>query len=136
MMQIPEKVRAFLMEKPRFPVLATINPDGTIQQSVMWFDLEGDQVLLNTKAGRFKDRNLRTNANVSLCFEEGGTYVTLQGRVEVIDDPELGQQGIHRLAVRYDGEESARQQVETTYRSQERVALLVTIDRIFQHGLD
>ena len=56
-MTIPDNVREFLLSKHRFPVLATVNPDGTIQQSVMWFDLEGDQVLMNTKKGRYKDRN-------------------------------------------------------------------------------
>ena len=135
-MTIPDNVREFLLSKYRFPVLATVNPDGTIQQSVMWFDLEGDQVLMNTKKGRYKDRNIRSNTAVSLCFEDEGTYVTISGRVEVIDDPERAQADIYRLAVRYDGEEAAKKAVETDYSKQERVTLLVTVDRIFTHGLE
>ena len=134
-MTIPDDVRAFLMSKFRFPVLATLNPDGTIQQSVMWFDLDGDKVLMNTKLGRQKDRNLRSNQTVSLCFEEEGAYVTLSGRVEVIDDRERAQADIYRLAVRYDGEEEAKKQVQTAFGTQERVTLLMTIDKVFARGL-
>jgi PPOX class probable F420-dependent enzyme len=134
-MMLSPRVRSFLMSKLRFPVLATLNPDGSIQQSVMWFDLDGDQVLMNTKAGRAKHRNLTANGIASLCFEEMGAYVTLSGRCEVIDDPERGQADIYRLAVRYDGEESARQQVAEAYSSQERTTILMTIERVFVHGL-
>jgi PPOX class probable F420-dependent enzyme len=123
------------MSKLRFPVLATLNPDGTIQQSVMWFDLEGDQVLMNTKVGRSKHRNMRSNDVVSLCFEDEGTYVTLSGRVMVVDDLDRGQADIYRLAVRYEGEDSARKQVQSDYSHQQRTSLLVTIDKVFTHGL-
>lgn len=135
-MPLSEKVRSFLMEKPRFPVLATVNPDGTIQQSVMWFDLEGDQVMMNTLRGRHKERNLRSNDVVSLCFEEEGRYVTLSGRVTVVDDPVRGQADIRRLAVRYDGEAEAERMVESVFGPQDRVTLLVTIEKVFVHGLE
>ena len=49
--------RAFLNEK-RFAVLATINKDGTPQQTVMWYELQGDEIMMNTAHGRLKDRNL------------------------------------------------------------------------------
>lgn len=124
------------MSKLRFPVLATLNPDGTIQQSVMWFDLEGDRIMMNTKLGRRKDRNLRANQAISLCFEEEGTYVTLSGRIEIIDDRERAQADIYRLAVRYDGEESAKQSFATGFGLQERVTLLMTVDKVLTHGLD
>ena len=134
-MQIPAHVRAFLMEKPRFPVLATLNPNGTIQQSVMWFDLEGEQILMNTLRGRFKERNLRTNDAVSLCFEEEGTYVTISGRVTAIDDSARGRADIHRLAVRYDGQAEADKMMESVFGGQDRVTLLVSVDKIFTHQL-
>lgn len=34
-MAVDEKIRVFL-DEPRFAVLATINEDGTCQQTVMW----------------------------------------------------------------------------------------------------
>ena len=124
------------MSKHRFPVLATINPDGTIQQSVMWFDLEGDRIMMNTKVGRHKDRNLRANQVASLCFEDELAFVTLSGRIELIDDRERAQADIYRLAVRYDGEESAKRSLETGFGLQERVTLLMTVDKVFTHGIE
>jgi len=50
-------VRAFLQE-PRFLILATSNRDGTPQQSVIWYELQGDEIMMNTARGRLKDRNL------------------------------------------------------------------------------
>ena len=42
---LDEKVRAFLEEK-RFAVLATIKRDGSPQQTVMWYELQGDQIMM------------------------------------------------------------------------------------------
>jgi PPOX class probable F420-dependent enzyme len=134
-MRIPDNVRTFLMSTFRFPVLATVNPDGTIHQSVMWFDLEGDTVLMNTAKGRVKHRNMSANNHVSLCFEEAGAYVTLSGRVEMIDEQARAKGDIHRLAVRYEGNEVADQQSRDVYANQERVTLLVTVDKILSQGL-
>lgn len=119
----------------RFPVLATVNPDGTIQQSVMWFDLEGDKVLMDTAKGRVKYRNMSANNHISLCFEEAGTYVTLSGHVELFDEQERAKGDIYRLAVRYDGKDVADQQARDVYVNQERVTVLMTVDRITTHGL-
>ena len=52
--KIDPMVREFL-EKRRFAVLATINPDGSVQQTVMWYQLQGDKVMMNTRRGRVKD---------------------------------------------------------------------------------
>ncbi|HEX5549006.1 MAG TPA: pyridoxamine 5'-phosphate oxidase family protein, partial [Ktedonobacterales bacterium] len=57
-MPLQDNVRAFLQER-RFGVLATINEDGSAQQTVMWYDVDGDNILMNTRARRVKDGNLR-----------------------------------------------------------------------------
>jgi predicted pyridoxine 5'-phosphate oxidase superfamily flavin-nucleotide-binding protein len=56
--QLKPDVRAFLDEK-RFAVLATVDADGSPQQSVMWYQIEEDHVMMNTASGRVKARNLR-----------------------------------------------------------------------------
>lgn len=66
---LSDKAQAFLAEK-RFAVLATINKDGIPQLSTMWYELQGDEILMNTAAGRLKDRNLRRDPRVSICFED------------------------------------------------------------------
>src|SRR5579864_7937612 len=97
---LSDKARAFLREK-RFAVLATIGKDGTPQQTVMWYILEEDgTILMNTKAGRVKDRHMRRDPRISVCVAEGYNYVTLSGKVEIIDDPEIAQRDIFQLSTR------------------------------------
>ena len=129
------EVRAFLEEKLRWAVLGTVNADGSVQQSVMWFDLDGDAILMNTKRGRVKDRNLRTDDRVSLCFEDEERYVTITGRATMIDDREQSQADARRLAVRYHDETVADEMMETDYRHQERVSIRVSIDSVTTHNV-
>ncbi|HEX7736746.1 MAG TPA: PPOX class F420-dependent oxidoreductase, partial [Ktedonobacteraceae bacterium] len=77
----------FLNEK-RFAVLATTNADGTVQQTTMWYLLDGNTIMMNTKAGRVKDRNLRRDPRISICIEGGYNYLTISGSVELIEDQE------------------------------------------------
>jgi PPOX class probable F420-dependent enzyme len=134
-MSLTPAVRAFLEEKVRWAVLGTINPDGSIQQSVMWFELVDGAILMNTRAGRVKDRNMRADERVSVCIEEAEQYVTITGRATMIDDRAQSQADAHRLAVRYEGEARAREMMETDYRHQERVSILVSIDSVVTHNV-
>jgi PPOX class probable F420-dependent enzyme len=134
-MSLAPAIRAFLEEKLRWAVLGTINSDGSIQQSVMWFALDGDAILMNTKRGRVKDRNMRTDDRVSVCVEEEEQYVTITGRATLIDDREQSQADARRLAVRYHDEATADQMMDTDYRHQERVSIRISVDAVTTHGI-
>ena len=120
--------RAFLAER-RFAVMATINPDGSPQQTVVWYELQGDEIMLNTAAGRLKDKNLRRDPRISLCVEDDYRFVTITGRARLIDDQAIAQADIERLAVRYDGAESAKRQMER-FSKQRRVTIRMPIEKI------
>lgn len=126
------KARALLQER-RFAVLGTINKDGSPQLTTMWYLLDGDMILMNTKAGRTKEQNMRRDPRISVCIEDGYSYVTISGTVEMIDDPQIAQRDIHRLAVRYDGEESARRQMEEQFSKETRVTLHLKLEHIIEH---
>ena len=128
---LSEKARAFLNEK-RFAVLATINSDSTPQLTTMWYLLEGDTIVMNTKAGRIKERNMRRDPRIAICVEDGYNYVTISGTVEMIDDPEIAQRDIYRLAVRYDGEEAARQKVADQFSKERRVTLHLKCEHVIE----
>ncbi len=130
--QLSERARAFLTE-PRFGVLATINTDGSPQLTTMWYELQGDEIMMNTLAGRLKDRNMRRDARVALCFEEGYQYVTVTGTVRMVEDQATAQADIAHLAYRYHPAEKAAQMVETQFARQERVTLRMTIERVSEH---
>jgi len=130
---IPEHLRDFLLA-PRFAVLATIAPDGLPRQSVMWYDvLDEETILMNTAVGRAKLEDLRRDPRASLCIADGYRYVTVVGRVELIEDQERAQADIAHLAVRYVGEEEARSWIPQ-FRAQRRVTLLLRIERVLAHG--
>ena len=119
---LSNKAREFLQER-RFAVLATINQDGSPQLTTMWYLFEDGMIVMNTKADRVKERNMRRDPRISVCFEDGYSYLTISGTAEFIDDPEIAQHDIYRLAIRYNGEEAAKRQVENTFSKEHRVTI-------------
>ena len=132
--QLKPSVRAFLDEK-RFAVLATVDTDGRPQQTVMWYELVDDHILMNTARGRVKDRNLRRDPRLSICVEDGYRYVTLDGTVELIDDQATAQADIARLAVRCHGPQQG-EAMAADFAKQQRVTLRMTINNVIANGLE
>ncbi len=125
-------MRAFLEEK-RFGVLATINPSGTAQLTVMWYLLEGDDILFNTKRGRQKELNLSRDPRVSFVVEDGYRFVRITGRVTLVAVAETGHRDIHRLAIRYQGEDSAAKAMERFSR-EERLSYRIAVANVYASG--
>ena len=126
---LTDDLRAWLMAKLRFPVLAVLTPDGAPNQSVMWFDLDParpDTILMNTKVGRAKERFLRRDPRISLCFEDELTWVALQGTVELDEDREASMRDILALADRYGS--SGRE-----FAGQERVTFRMRVEKVIRH---
>ena len=78
--------RAFL-EEPRFCVFADIGRDGVPHQTVLWYELQGDEIMMNTARGRAKDRNLHRDARASFCVEDGRRYVTIGDSLAFVESP-------------------------------------------------
>jgi len=128
--RITPELREWLLRKLRFPVMATIGKDCMPKLSVIWFDLHperDDLVLLNTLAGRIKDKHLRRDPRVSLCFEEGTDYVTIEGRAELSDDREKALANIWAMAHRYG-------QGEGSFAMGDRVDITVHVERVIRHA--
>lgn len=89
--------RAFL-DGRHYAVLATLNADGTIQQTVVWYILDRDQIAISVGAESVKARNLRQRPALTLTIEDGPRYLTVVGEAAVgPPDPALRR----RLAERY-----------------------------------
>ena len=128
-----ENVRAFL-EEPRFGVVATIQPDGAPHQTVLWYELQGDEIMFNTATGRIKDRNLRRDPRLSFCVEDGYRYLTIAGPVALVEDQQAAQEDIRRLAVRYHGEERGNEMARELFQGQERVTIRLRIEHVIADG--
>ena len=130
---LSKKAQAFLQEL-RFAVLATINQDGTPQLTTMWYLLEDDgTILMNTKVGRLKERNLRRDHRISICIEDDYNFLTINGMVQLIDDPQKTQNDIYRLSARYHGEEKARRQMQDQFSKEARMSLLLKPERVIEY---
>jgi PPOX class probable F420-dependent enzyme len=131
--ELSEKAQAFLQEL-RFAVLATINQDGTPQLTTMWYLLEDDgTILMNTKVGRLKERNMRRDPRISICIEDDYNFLTINGSVQLIDDLERTQHDIFLLSARYHGEEKARRQLQEQFSKETRVSLLLKPERVIEY---
>ncbi len=135
-MKLSSQMSEFLNEV-RFGVLATVNADGSPQQTVMWYlPIDGDTILMNTKKGRMKDRNLVRDGRVSLCIEDGQRYLAVRGTVTVDDDPGRGQETMKAVTTRYEGAEVAERQMKEMYSKQHRITLTLKIDSVDSHGFE
>jgi PPOX class probable F420-dependent enzyme len=124
--------RAFLMEL-RFAALATLNKDGSPQQSAMWYDLEGETILMNTTTSRAKYRNLVRDPRASVCVVDGYRAVIIGGHAELDDDQAVAQADIKRLAIRYLGPEKGEQQSRERFSQEQRVTIRLTMEQIVEH---
>lgn len=131
-MEISPAVRAFLAE-PRFAVLATIGTGGVPQQTVVWYELQGDTIMLNTKRGRVKDLNLLRDPRASFCIEDGYRYVTIVGVCALDDDQARAHADIAALAIRYHGRERGEQQA-ANFLKEERVTIHLRPEKVEAYG--
>jgi PPOX class probable F420-dependent enzyme len=127
------EARHFL-EELRFAVIATINEDGSPHQTVVWYLLRGDDIVMNTARGRVKERNLRRDPRSAITVEDGYRFITLRGTARLVDDVATAQEDIRHLATRYHGAETADRQVHEQFSKQERVSIYLAADRVTMYG--
>jgi PPOX class probable F420-dependent enzyme len=101
--ELSEAARA-LLDGRNYAVLATLNPDGSPQTSVMWVGRDGADVLFSTVEGRRKHRNMLRDPRISLSVIDSAdpeNYVELRGRVSMT--PDVGRRFDTQLSWKYDG---------------------------------
>jgi len=101
---LPEGARA-LFDGPNHVAVATVDPDGTPQTSLVWARTDGDDVLFSTIKGRRKYANLTRDPRVSALVYAAAdpyTYAEVRGTVTITEDPHA--ELINELALKYTGE--------------------------------
>ena len=86
--------------------LATIMPDGSPQVTPVWFDTDGEYILINTNEGRVKDRNMKARPKVAMTIQDpNDDYRYLGVRGEVVGyTTEGADEHINKLSLKYDDE--------------------------------
>ncbi len=122
----PEQL-VFVTER-HLATLTTLRADGTPHVVPVAFTWDADAGLLRitTKRGSVKAANARRRApdgsapRAAVCQVEGGRWITLEGTIEVSEDPAEVADAVARYARRY----------RTLAHDPERVVLRLTPDRV------
>lgn len=104
---IPESHTDLLLDETRaFAFLATTMSDGSPQVTPIWFNTDGEYILINSARGRVKDKNIRADPRVALLIHDPkDPYRYLQIRGEIVQITEKGAKDhIDILAGKYLGE--------------------------------
>ncbi|MXZ59994.1 MAG: PPOX class F420-dependent oxidoreductase [Acidobacteria bacterium] len=100
------EVREFLATRC-YVHLATLMADGSPQVSPVWAETDGDLIVVNSAAGRVKDRNIKRDARVALSAthpDDPFRALMIRGRVVKVTE-DGAEDGIDRLARKYIGGE-------------------------------
>lgn len=102
--RLPEPAKA-LFDGPNHVTVATIDPGGQPQTSLVWAKRDGDDVLFSTIKGRRKYTNLARDPRLSaLVYDPADpyTYAEVRGTATITGDPDA--ELINELALKYTGE--------------------------------
>ena len=116
-----------LLDGRTYATVASLEPDGGPQLTLVWAKRDGDDVLFSTLAGRRKARNWARDPRAAvLLFDpsDTGRYVEVRGRVTLVDDPTGSL--IHELSRKYAGE-------DYTGDIEGRVIVRVTPEHVHSH---
>ena len=124
--KLPESARKVLQDKA-YGHVVTSAPNGRPQVTMVWMDVEGDEVLFNTAEGREKARNLRRDPHVIITVQDRNNpqaYLLVHGTASV---GEAGADAhIDKLAKRFLGAD------KYPYRQpgEKRLLVRVRVDRL------
>ena len=124
---LPEAARE-LFDGPNFVTVATIDPNGKPQLSVVWAKRDGDDVLFSTIKGRRKYSNLVRDGRASALVypaDDPYSYAEVRGAVTLTDDPSADL--INELAVKYTGQPFGHRPGE------QRVIVRIVPDRVVMY---
>ena len=72
-----------------FAFLGTVMPDGSPQVTPVWFNTDGEHILINSAKGRVKDENMRARPEVAMTIidmKDAYRYLQVRGRVVAITE--------------------------------------------------
>jgi PPOX class probable F420-dependent enzyme len=122
---LPDQIRAFL-DDLRFATISTIDPDGRPRQAVVWYAVDGDEIVINSAIGRRWPTNLLRDPRLSFTVIDAVDqyrWVGLTGTVRTTTDWATTQADIAGMARRYHAHEpgEAERLIRDRFERQERI---------------
>jgi PPOX class probable F420-dependent enzyme len=122
MIIIPDSHKDLLHDKTEaFAYLAIIMSDGSPQLTPLWFNTDGDFILINSAKGRVKDINMRAHPQVALLITDPKDpfyrFLQVRGHVEKITEDGANEH-INALSLKYDHKpwQPVANQIRVTYK--------------------
>ena len=133
---IENETRAFI-DTTRFATIATMDPDQSIRQAVIWYTVEGNEIVVNSAVGRRWPSNLLRDPRVSLSIanEDGYHWVSITGTAAPVDDQPTAQADIAGMARRYHADDpgKAERMIRDTFQRQQRISFRIRPTRIVDY---
>jgi PPOX class probable F420-dependent enzyme len=128
------RIREFIAA-PHYASLATTEADGSPRQAVIWYLLDGDELVVNSRVGRRWPTNLLRDGRVYVAvFDEADPmhWVGLLGTAEPISDQPQAQADIAAMARRYENAEAAAESIRA-FEQQERISFRIRVRAVHDH---
>jgi PPOX class probable F420-dependent enzyme len=127
---LPQSVKKLLQDKA-YGHVVTYNDKGTGQLTMVWMDVDGDDVLFNTSEGRRKSQNLRRDPRIVVSVQDRNdpqAHAVFYGKARVTEAG--ADEHIDKLAKRFLGADKYpfRQPGE------KRLIVRISVDRISGFG--
>jgi PPOX class probable F420-dependent enzyme len=127
-------VRTFLTATPpRYGTIATINADGSPHQTLIWFEVRGDEIVVNSRVGRRWPANLRRDPRATLAVYDRADGVIVECEVAGIVEGPAALAEISAMAYRYGSADEALELIEE-WRRQERITFVLRPVRVTTAG--
>ena len=133
---LPDRIRTFLDDE-RFATISTIDPDGAPRQAVVWYTLDGDEFVINSRVGRRWPTNLLRDPRIALSVvdaAEGQRWAGLNGTVRPITDRDTTQADIAGMARRYEAADPDEVRASIAgFASQDRISFRFRAASVHDH---
>ncbi len=127
---LPQSVKTLLLDKA-YGHVVTSNGQGKPQVTMVWIDVDGDEVIFNTAEGRRKAQNLRRDSHIIVSVQDRSNpqaYAVFHGKARIT---ETGADAhIDKLAKRFLGHDK----YQFRQPGEKRLMVRISVDRIGGFG--
>lgn len=127
---LPQSVKTLLLDKA-YGHVVTSDGQGKPQVTMVWMDVDGDEVVFNTAEGRRKAQNLRRDPRIIVSVQDRSNpqaYAVFHGKARVTDTG--ADEHIDKLAQRFLGVDK----YQFRQPGEKRLLVRISVDRIGGFG--
>ncbi len=123
-----------LLEQSAFATLALSLPDGSLQNSIMWYRAGNEDLRMIAPEASAKARALRQSPRVSIVINVPGNpydYLEIRGHADIVADDAAARSELRSIAKRYIGDRADR--YVDALSNAPRVMIVVHPERVRRH---